>query len=59
MSIVVPCLIFFITLVGIASLFIDITIETRSARIDKLNKELNIKPTYNFELSASRKNFDE
>lgn len=58
MNIIVPSLVVCITLVGMFSLLIDIFITSRKNRIDQLNKELNIKPTYSFTISAYDKDKD-
>lgn len=52
MNVVVPCLIVFITLVGMISLIVDIFIGMRKDRIEQLHQDLNISPTYSFTISA-------
>jgi len=53
MNVIVPCLIVAITAIGIVSLIVDTFMECRKHRIEKLNNELNIPPTYSFFISAS------
>lgn len=53
MNVIVPCLIVAITAIGMISLIVDIFMECRRNRIEKINNELNIPPTYSFNISAS------